>query len=164
MAADGPQVTLEAEDGPLTVRWDLDRIRTREGGGETPLWELEGTPPPGTILRVLSASFEDGRALVLAGLRPIEAEHDAERLAALVIEPEGEQAEVAETLISTEYDPNGLPRRLGLEVQRAGDQIPLRVAADREALSDAVDGRSVVGLRLGLGGVAGRGLLETIAR
>jgi hypothetical protein len=164
MAAEAPQVTLEGDDGALTVRWDLDRLRTRQGGGDAPLWELEGSPPPGTILRVLSATFEDGRALVLAGLRPIEAEHDAERLAALVIEPEGEQGEVSETLISTEYDSSGLPRRLGLEVQRAGDQVPLRVAADRETLGDAVDGRSVVGLRLGLGGIAGRGLLETVSR
>jgi hypothetical protein len=164
MTADDPQVTIESAAGPLTVRWDLERLRTREADADTPLWEMEGTPPPGTILRVLSAAFEDGRALVVAGLRPVEAEHDAERLGALVIEPDGDPEEVAETLISTEYDSDGLPRRLGLEVQRTGEAFPLRVAADRESLGDAVDGRSVVGLRLGLGGIAGRGLLETISR
>ena len=163
MTAERLQVTIEGEEEPLTVRWDLERLRAREDGGTTPLWELEGSPAPGTILRVLSALFEDGRALLLAGVRPIEAEHDAERLAAVVVEPEGEGGEASETLISTEYDENGLPRRLGLEVYR-GDQVPLRVAADREALGDAVDGRSVVALRLALGGVAGRGLLETIPR
>jgi len=163
VATEQPQVTIAGE-APLTVRWDLDRLRARDDGGTTPLWELEGTPPPDTILRVLSATFEDGRVLLVAGLRAIAAEHDAELLVALVVEPEGEHCEATETLISTEYDENGLPRRLGLEVYRADDQLPLRVAADREALGDAVDGRSVVGLRLAIDGVAGRGLLETIAR
>jgi hypothetical protein len=157
-------VTLEADGHTVTVTWDLARIRSRESGGQTPVWQADGEPGPGTILRVLSATFDDGRVLALAGLRPIEAEHDAERLGTLLVEPDGGTTEAEETLISTEYDEQGLPRRLGLEIYRAGDALPARIAADREALGDAVDGRSVIALRLSVGGVAGRGLLETVTR
>ena len=164
MAAEQPLVRLGGGEGTLAVAWDLERLRTREQGGSAPIWQLEGTPPVGTILRVLSASFEDGRALCIAGLRAADAEHDSEELEALLIGVDGEQAEPAEALVSTEYDSQGVARRMGLELLRTGDSVPLRVAADREALGDAVDGRAVVGLRMALDGVPGRGLLETIHR
>ena len=46
----------------------------------------------------------------------------------------------AEALLSTEYGPDGAPRRLGLELYATEGAIPIRVAADVVEASVSDDG------------------------
>ena len=68
-----------------------------------------------------------------------------------------------ETLLSVEYDADGLPRRVGLELYRGEGTMPLRVAADATAIEHEREGsieRTSAALAIRLAGIAGHGRLD----
>ena len=72
-----------------------------------------------------------------------------------------------ETLLSVEYDADGLPRRAGLELYRSEGSIPLRVAGNATATDRDAQGaleRTSASLELRLTGSAGRGRLDLLRR
>lgn len=89
------------------------------------------TPGTGQVLRrSIGIVFADGGLLALSAVRPPGAgEHGGERLTAVICDPDGAQAEVSETLLSTEYGPDGVQRRATLELWiDSDDGQPLRGA------------------------------------
>ena len=165
MSADA--LALELEPGGARIEWEADALRTLAAGESAdPAWRVEGELDWDALesLRVVSAAFEDGRLLAVAVPRPAGAEgHDAPPLGALV-EPDGEVVELAEALLSTEYDADGAPTRIGLELYPEGDAVPLRVAADREAPARLDDGAEATTMSFRMDGARGSGLFERISR
>jgi len=82
------------------------------------------------VRRSIGIAFSDGGLLALSAVRPETAEgHGEEAVAAVLCGPDGAPAEVAETLLSTEYGPDGVQRRATLELWiDAEDGQPLRGA------------------------------------
>lgn len=80
--------------------------------------------------RSIGIAFSDGGLLALSAVRPETAGgHGEEVIAAVLCGPDGAPAEVAETLLSTEYGPDGVQRRATLELWiDAEDGHPLRGA------------------------------------
>jgi hypothetical protein len=82
------------------------------------------------VRRSIGIAFSDGGLLALSAARPETAEgHGEEAVAVVLCGPDGAPAEVAETLLSTEYGPDGVQRRATLELWiDAEDGQPLRGA------------------------------------
>jgi hypothetical protein len=82
------------------------------------------------VRRSIGIAFSDGGLLALSAVRPAAASgHGEEVVAAVLCGPDGAPAEVAETLLSTEYGPDGVQRRATLELWIDGDEgQPLRGA------------------------------------
>ncbi len=82
------------------------------------------------VRRSIGIAFADGGLLALSAVRPgTAAGHGEEAVAAVLCGPDGAPAEVAETLLSTEYGPDGVQRRATLELWLDGDEgQPLRGA------------------------------------
>jgi hypothetical protein len=80
--------------------------------------------------RSIGIVFSDGGLLALTAMRPAGASgHGEEEIAAVMCGPDGAPVEVAETLLSTEYGPDGVQRRATLELWPDGeDGQPLRGA------------------------------------
>ena len=69
------------------------------------------------VRRSIGIAFSDGGLLALSAVRPETADGHGEEVAAAVLcGPDGAPAEVAETLLSTEYGPDGVQRRATLEL------------------------------------------------
>jgi hypothetical protein len=86
---------------------------------------------PGKIQRrSIGIAFSDGGLLALTALRPEgSGGHGDEEVAAVLCGPDGAPVEVSETLLSTEYGPDGVQRRATLELWTDGDEgQPLRGA------------------------------------
>ncbi len=67
--------------------------------------------------RSIGIAFSDGGLLALSAVRPIGAgEHGEEKVAAVLCSADGAPVEVSETLLSTEYGPDGVQRRATLEL------------------------------------------------
>jgi hypothetical protein len=122
----------------LRLAWDRSVAQSLAGGlapgaAESP-WRVEGQLDwrATEALRLVSAVFEDGRALALAALRPRGAPGHDRDSTAYRLEDSGEPVELADALLSTEYDADGLPRRIGVELWADPGSPPVRVAADRE--------------------------------
>jgi hypothetical protein len=133
--AEAVAIEFETPGGePLRVEWQADALAdaSPETAHSSRAWRLEGELDWDQVeaLRVLSAGLDDGRGLALAALRPAGAAGHGEELVAALLVADGVAEEVDEALLSTEYGPDGLPRRVGLELYRAEDAIPLRMAAD----------------------------------
>ena len=171
-SADGTTLTLAPPSGdPLRLRFQPAGLGQPQGEASAEAipsaWIVDGEVDWSEVasLGLLSAVFEDGRELAIATVRPRGAEgHDAETISSHLTE-EGEHVEIAETLVSVEYDAAGLPRRLGVELWIDPGSPPLRVAADRagEAASTGEDPRrEVTPITLRLEGVAGAGLYEVL--
>jgi len=82
------------------------------------------------VRRSIGIAFSDGGLLALSSVRPRGAGgHGEERVATVLCDPDGAPVEVSETLLSTEYGPDGLQRRATLELwlDEEGGQ-PLRGA------------------------------------
>jgi hypothetical protein len=82
------------------------------------------------VRRSIGVAFSDGGLLALSAVRPDGAEgHGEEQIAAVLCDPDGAPVEVSETLLSTEYGPDGVQRRASLELwlDEEGGQ-PLRGA------------------------------------
>jgi hypothetical protein len=153
-------------DGRVRVEFDLERIRALDGGSDG-CWRLVGQldPKQMTVLRVVCASFEDGRLLALAAARPAGAAgHGEDSVRAALVDPEGSVVRMAAALLSTEYDSEGRPARIGLELYVDPDATPLRVAADRDeaaAARGAGEDRATP-LSFRMEGVTGAGRLELV--
>lgn len=80
--------------------------------------------------RSIGIAFSDGGLLALSAVRPKAAGgHGDEEIAAVLCGPDGAPVEVAETLLSTEYGPEGVQRRATLELWLDGEEgQPLRGA------------------------------------
>jgi hypothetical protein len=82
------------------------------------------------VRRSIGIAFSDGGLLALSSVRPSGATgHGEENVAAVLCGPDGAPVEIAETLLSTEYGPDGVQRRATLELWIDGEEgQPLRGA------------------------------------
>ncbi len=80
--------------------------------------------------RSIGIAFSDGGLLALSAMRhPSSKGHGEEEVAAVLCGPDGAPVEVSETLLSTEYGPDGVQRRATLELWLDDeDAHPLRGA------------------------------------
>jgi hypothetical protein len=151
--------------GSLELAWDRSAAESL-AAAESP-WRIEGELdwPATEGLRLVSAVFEDGRALALAALRPHGAPGHDRDSTAYRLEESGEPVDLVDALLSTEYDADGLPRRIGIELWAEAESPPLRVAADREGGVD-VGGhgirREVARMSFRLEGAGGTGTYELL--
>jgi len=129
------------EFGELRVLWDTEAIADYEGSEPKTAWTLEGSLAPAhTALRALAGRSADGSMLLLAAVRPAEAEaHGEEPIGATLIEPSGTVTAMDEALLSTEYSGDGAVRRITLELYREGDDYPIRGAGDTLSASARED-------------------------
>lgn len=86
--------------------------------------------PEQALRRSIGVVFSDGGLLALSAVRPQGAgEHGDEQVTAVLCGPDGAPVEVSETLLSTEYGPDGVQRRATLELWTDGEAgQPLRGA------------------------------------
>jgi hypothetical protein len=159
--------------GPaLRVEWDVEALRELSAtpcqpatGEARATWRLERGPDWERVsaLRVISASFDDGALLAVAALRPRGAAgHDADAVGAVLVSAQGEMAQLHDTLLSTEYGPDGRARRLGLELYEGSTGPPIRIVADRVADAHQGAGGEQTALRLRMEGIPGSGLHELV--
>lgn len=83
------------------------------------------------VRRTIGIVFSDGGLLALSAVRPPDAAgHGDEEVAAVLCSADGAPVEVSETLLSTEYGPDGVQRRATLElwVGDEEEEQPLRGA------------------------------------
>jgi hypothetical protein len=82
------------------------------------------------LRRSIGIVFSDGGLLALSAVRPQGSSgHGDEQVAAVICGPDGAPVEVSEALLSTEYGPDGVQRRVTLELWIDGDEAqPLRGA------------------------------------
>ena len=82
------------------------------------------------VRRSIGIAFADGGLLALSAVRPEGAAgHGEESVAAVLCGPDGAPVAVSETLLSTEYGPDGVQRRATLELWLDGEGgQPLRGA------------------------------------
>lgn len=82
------------------------------------------------LRRSIGIVFSDGGLLALSAVRPPGSSgHGDEQVAAVLCGPDGAPVEVSETLLSTEYGPDGVQRRATLELWTDGEEgQPLRGA------------------------------------
>lgn len=147
------------------LRWAPCPAEEANGAAPPSPWELEAEPDWRRLdsIRLVSALFDDGGALGVAALRPRDARGHGEDVAVTrLIDAEGEPTEMSEALLSVEYDADGAPRRLGLELWTDPDTSPLRVAADRADEAGPQGERESVPMRFRLDGTAGSGLYEIL--
>lgn len=161
---------FETPDGErLYFEWNPESLENLEAGtsDKTP-WQLDGQIDWDELelMRVLSGRFDDERLLGVAALRPAGAKgHGDELVVSALVGTDGQVEPVTETLLSVEYDGEGNPRRVGLELYRGEGSIPLRVAADATSNERVPDGalvRTTAELSLRLAGTAGHGRLDIV--
>jgi hypothetical protein len=176
--ASADSIALDLGTNGTRVEWTTDGVRAlgaaAASGPQAPVWRLEGELDWDAFdsLRVVSAAFEDGRLLALVALHPAEAAgHDEAVLRGALVEPEGDVLELAEALLSTQYDSDGSPTRIGLELYTDPEAVPLRVAADRERGDETPQAeraeqerRAVIPMSFRMEGARGAGLLELVSR
>jgi hypothetical protein len=162
-------VELATPAAPLGIAWRPEALRALGDAGadaERP-WSLEGEVDwEGTaMLRIVSAAFEDGSLLGVAAFRPEGVQgHGDEAVSAILVREGGEPEPLRSALVSTEYGPDGLPRRIGLELRGDPETAPVRVAADRRGeVRTAGDGaRQVAAMEFRMEGTRGAGLCEIV--
>lgn len=77
------------------------------------------------LRRSIGVVFSDGGLLALSAMRPRGSdEHGDERVTTILCGPDGAPTEVSETLLSTEYGPDGVQRRATLELWMDGEGGP----------------------------------------
>ncbi len=88
------------------------------------------SPENEIVRRSIGIAFADGGLLALSASRPAGAPgHGEEAVATVLCDPDGAPVDVSETLLSTEYGPDGVQRRATLELWLDGDEgQPLRGA------------------------------------
>jgi hypothetical protein len=81
---------------------------------------------PGQVLRrSIGIVFSDGGLLALSAVRPPgSGGHGDERVTAVLCGPDGAPVEVSEALLSTEYGPDGMQRRVTLELWTDDEEGP----------------------------------------
>jgi YD repeat-containing protein len=176
MSADRPEpelvVSFTSPAGEeVRVEWDGEALGRlgRDRRAERGLWRLAGELDWDEVeaLRVLSGRADDGRVLAIAALRPRGAAGHGEDAVGGTIVADGGAEELAEVLLSTEYVGEAEVHRVGLELYRTEDGMPLRAAADATGTESEVVGgvrRDRIALDLRLAGSPGAGLLEVLRR
>ncbi len=165
-------VGLEFEDPAgdrLRFEWLADELESFEPDprAEQPVWRLGGELDWDEIevFRVISARLGDGRLLALVGLRPPGAQGHDDELVVSALGTTQSFAQMQETLLSTEYDGEGRPRRIGLELYPSEDSIPIRVAGEASDYgffdTNGVR-RTCAALRLRSVGASGVGALDVL--
>jgi hypothetical protein len=160
-------VEFEAPDGDaLRVEWDEARLAGLDPEpASEPVWRLAGELDWDEVerLRVLSARLADDRVLAIAALRPAGAAGHGEELVSAAWGVPGAAERLERALLSTEYGPDGLPRRVGLELYAAEGDLPTRIAADVTATARSTTG-AVERLSAGLAlrGDGGAGALDLV--
>jgi hypothetical protein len=81
-----------------------------------------------------------------------------------MVQPTGDVVVLAEALLSTEYDADGAPSRIGLELYPDHDSVPLRVAADRASAARVDGGAESTAMSFRMEGASGAGVFERISR
>jgi hypothetical protein len=169
MASPEPAVvSIELAAGAEPIRLRLDTPTDADKGDHpVPRWTLESEPDWDGLegIRLVSAGFDDGGALAFAAVRPRAAPGHGDDIAvARFIDAEDEETTTSDALLSVEYDAEGVPRRIGLEVWPEPDSAPLRVAANRDDDVDPrpANGREVVPMTFRLDGTSGAGLYEVL--
>jgi hypothetical protein len=77
------------------------------------------------LIRRLGCVLVDGTLLSLIAARPRGAAgHGDEVLSAVLVDRDGEPAALGEVRLTTEYDPEGAPRRIGVELFQADETLP----------------------------------------
>lgn len=154
----------------LRVSWDGEALARLDPGadGSSPPWALAGEIDWDEIsaLRMLSARLPDERLIAIVALRPVSAAgHGDEALAGAVAGADGFDG-LEQTLLSTEYDPEGLPRRIGLELYPEHGGLALRVAGEvtATALSESAGVRRLsASLTVRSAGATGVGVLDVLS-
>jgi len=170
--ANADPIALDIFPGDARVEWQRDGLSALAGPDAQARmeagWRLDGEPDWEAIesLRLISAAFEDGRMLALVTTRPTRADgHDEAYVRGALVQANGEVVELAEALLSIEYDAGGTPARIGLELYTYPEAIPLRVAADRSAdRADQDESPHAIAMSFRLEGSQGAGLLELVSR
>jgi hypothetical protein len=160
-------ITLQTPGGgPLRLAWDGGASGDPGDLGRS-AWRVEDEIDWKAIegLRLVSAVFEDGQALAVAALRPQGAAgHDRDHVAHH-LEQSGEPVALTEALLSTEYDADGRPQRVGAELWVEPESPPLRLAGDRlgevEVHEDGVR-RELARMSFRLDGAGGSGTYELL--
>lgn len=155
----------------LRIAWNREVLSVLGHATEQrrPAWSIGGEPDWEELsaLRILSARLDDERLIAIVALRPVgTGGHGDEVLVGAVGNAEGFD-QVEQALLSTEYDPQGVPRRVGLELYPEHGSLPLRIAGETTAtaLSDSGGVRRVsADLTMRSGGVGGVGVLDTLRR
>jgi hypothetical protein len=155
----------------LRFEWQPDAFDALDASAPLaePVWTLGGELDWDEVdaVRVLSARLGDGRRLAVVALRPAGASGHGDELVAGAIGDGESFAGLSEPLLSTEYGPDGSPRRLGLEVYPADDGPALRIAADVTAVTASTAGgveRIATALSVRDGAGEGAGAFDTLKR
>jgi hypothetical protein len=102
--------------------------RTVECAGQISRWSGDPLEGAGTF-RHLTVEVADGALLVATAWGEPGAEgHGGERISAWRVDADGQDSRFDEALISTQYDGEGRPTRVGLELWPGEDGPPTRVA------------------------------------
>ena len=162
-------VELATGEGATRLRWDSGLTEDTADGSTASPWKLESEPDWRRLelIRLISARFDDGGMLCLAALRPRKAlGHGDDVAVARLFDAEGQETTTSDALVSVEYDAQGAPRRLGIELWPEPDSAPVRVAADREGeIESGVESESggdAVAMRFRLDGIEGSGRYEIL--
>jgi hypothetical protein len=167
-------VVLEFTDpagDPLRIEWDPEELAAMVAPAPDaePAWRLGGELDWDEVeaLRVFSGRLEDGRLVAIAAVRPLDAGgHGEEVVAGLLGDSTGFDP-LAEALLSTEYQGDGLPSRVGLELYGESGELPVRIAGDVTATTGGEQGgvrRTSAALALRASGSAGAGILDVLTR
>jgi hypothetical protein len=167
MASPEPTViAVELAEGhaPIRLRWEPGE--DPEAAAADSQWRVESQPDWDRLegIRTVSARFEDGRVLGVVSLRPRGAPgHGDDLVIARLVDPDGQVTSIEEALVSVQYDADGIPRRLGIELWPDPDSAALRVAADRKEDAEAQAGEgTAVALAFRLDGTAGSGVYQVV--
>ena len=162
-------VRVGPSGGPV-VEWELPALLRSADAADPkagPSWQAGEIPWDGLeSVRVIEASFDD-LALAAVVVRPAGAtNHHEDRIAVALVREAGPE-EISEALLSTEYDPDGGVRRIGIELwPEAAGVGAQRLAADRtgDPASSTVDGasRDATPMTFRLDGKQGSGLHELL--
>jgi hypothetical protein len=164
---DALAVEFQAPSGELLrFEWDEARLASLEPAAEAaPVWRLGGELDWDEVelVRVLSARLADGRLLAIAALRPSGADGHGDEVVAGTLGQPGALEPLDEALVSTEYGPDQLPRRVGLELYGPGAGLAIRIAAGVEAVSRSpAGGVERLSAALKLRGEGGAGILDLL--
>lgn len=118
----------------LRIEWDAEALASLVAPQPDvkPPWTLAGELDWDEVegLRIVSARLDAERLLAVGALRPKDAEGHGDEVVVGAIGDSEHFEQLDEALISTEYGPDGSVRRIGLELYRDADGMPIRVAGD----------------------------------
>ena len=174
MSAVSEAIEVELTDPsgePLRIEWRAEALAGIEPASpdQGPVWRLGGELDWDEVdaLRIVSGRLDDGRLTAIAALRPSDARGHGEEAVAGLLGDSTALDPLAEALLSTEYGPDGLPSRVGLELYRDGGGLPARIAGDVTATAASEQGgvrRLSAALVLRSSGSGGTGVLDVLTR